>query len=69
MTARVVELPVAALAADPIAQADAELAGALADPARVTHPEGLPRIFVPAQDEPSWMLAAAEPSGDREPRA
>jgi len=54
MTARVVRLPVAALDADPIAQADAALAAHLADPALSTVPETLPRVYVPDAPLGGW---------------
>lgn len=55
MTARTVRLAVAQLAADPIAQADAALAAALADPTFSTLPDDLPRIYVPDAPDPHWM--------------
>ncbi len=55
MTARTVRLPVAEWAADPVAQADAALAAALADPAFSTLPDDLPRVFVPDEPLPPWM--------------
>jgi hypothetical protein len=55
MTARTVRLPVARLAPDPIAQADAALAAALADPTFSTLPDDLPRIYVPDTPQPRWM--------------
>jgi hypothetical protein len=54
MTARMVRLPVAALDGDAIAQADAALAAWLADGARSTLPELLPRAFVPDVADAGW---------------
>jgi hypothetical protein len=59
MTARLVRLPVPALAADPIAQADAALATALADPTFSTLPSSLPRAFVPDEPVAPWVPAPA----------
>jgi hypothetical protein len=47
MTGRMVQLPVAALAPAPLAQADTALAALLRDPTSVSHPDQLPRVFVP----------------------
>ena len=55
LTARVARLPVAALGRDPIAQADAALAARLADPAWSTHPDSLPRVYVPDAPIAPWM--------------
>jgi len=54
MTARMVRLPVAALEDDAIGQADAALATWLADGARSTLPELLPRAFVPDVADAGW---------------
>ena len=54
MTGRMVRLPVAALAGDAVAQADAALAAWLADPSRSTAPETLPRAFVPDAAVAPW---------------
>ncbi|HEY2745833.1 MAG TPA: DUF3025 domain-containing protein [Polyangia bacterium] len=58
MTARLVRLPIAALAGDPIAQADAALAARLADPTLSTLPETLPRVFVPDAAVAPWLPPA-----------
>ena len=55
MTARMVRLPVAALARDPVAQADAALAAALAGDGLSTRPESLPRVFVPDAPAAPWL--------------
>jgi hypothetical protein len=58
MTARMVRLPVAALDADAVAQADAAFASLLADPTLSTLPEALPRVWVPDAAEAPWMPRA-----------
>ncbi len=55
MTASLVRLTVAALDADPLAQADAALAERLADPTLSTLPESMPRVHVPDAATAPWM--------------
>jgi hypothetical protein len=55
MTASLVRLTVAALDADPIAQADAALAARLADLALPTLPETMPRVHVPDAAIAPWI--------------
>jgi len=55
MTARMVRLAVPRLDADPVAQADAALAAALADPAFSTAPGALPRVYIPDAGVPPWV--------------
>lgn len=55
MTARAVVVPVPALAADALAQADAALAATLADAMFSTVPESLPRLWVPDEAIAPWI--------------
>jgi hypothetical protein len=57
MTARLVRLAVPALAADPLAQADAALAATLNDVRFSTLPDSLPRVFVPDTATAPWTTA------------
>jgi hypothetical protein len=50
-----VRLAVPKLDADPIAQADAALAAALADPTFSTVPGDLPRVYIPDAAVPPWV--------------
>ena len=55
MTARMVRLAVPVVDDDPLAQADAALAAALAADDFSTLPEALPRVFVPDEPTAAWL--------------